>query len=141
MYRKLFHNASRKDYILLQQDYRDMEFFITATSTLIKKSNGAIKKKEALQPPKEKGDYRNDTDRMRLDFLKFFRNFIPKCGLFYQEPLCAGLFSACSEANLDLILEKFVTAVHSAIFGRFQKCSFNTDENEEKQIIPFHKRG
>jgi hypothetical protein len=141
MYRDLFHNAPKKDYPLLPQDYRDMEFFITACSTLLKKTNGAIKKKEADKPQKEKGDYRNDTDRMRLDFLKFLRKFIPKCGLFFEEPLVGGLFSACSEANLDSVLDKFVTAVHSAIFGRFQKCSFRTEEGDEKQIIPYDKRG
>jgi hypothetical protein len=141
MYRKLFHNASQSDYPLLPQDYQDMGFFIAASSTLLKKTNASMKKKEINQPPKEKGTYRNDTDRMRLDFLKFLRKFIPKCGLFFQDPMCSGLFSTCSDASLDFVLDKFVTAVHSAIFGIFEECSFSTDEGVDKQIIPFDKKG
>jgi hypothetical protein len=141
MYRKLFHNASKSDYPLFAKDYQDMGFFLTATTTLIKKTNAAIKMKEANNQPKEKGEYKTDTDRMRLDFLKFLRIFIPKCGLFFQDPTCSGLFSTCNEANFDFVLDKFVTAVHSAIFGTFEICTYHTEGGDEKQIIPFDKKG
>jgi hypothetical protein len=142
MYRKLFHNASKSDYALLSKDYQDMGFFLTATTTLIKKTNAAIKKKEINQQPTEKGEFKSDTDRMRLDFLKFLKTFILNCGLFFQDTTCSGLFSACSEANFDFVLDKFVTAVHSAIFGTFETCTYHTEEEgDEKQIIPFDKKG
>jgi hypothetical protein len=141
MYRDLFHKASKKDYALLSKDYQDMGFFLIATTTLIKKTNAAMKTKETNRQPTEKGEYKSDTDRMRLDFLKFLKKFILNCGLFFQDPTCSGLFTACSEANFDFVLDKFVTAVHSAIFGTFEICTYRTEEGDEKQIIPFDKKG
>jgi hypothetical protein len=61
--------------------------------------------------------------------------------VFYTEPLCSGLFSNCKDINLDMMLEKFVTALYSSLFGSFETDTFISEEGEMVSVTPFDKRG
>jgi hypothetical protein len=112
---------------------------LTECNKLLAKTN--VKETNGGQEIKEKGSFKQATDRTRLDFLKIIRSMVDSSCVFYTEPLCSGLFSNCKDINLDMMVEKFVTALHSALFGSFETDTFINEENEMVSVTPFDKRG
>jgi hypothetical protein len=122
-----------------EEQKKDMFKLLTECNKLLAKTN--VKETNGGQEIKEKGSFKQATDRTRLDFLKIIRSMVDSSCVFYTEPLCSGLFSNCKDINLDMMVEKFVTALHSAFFGSFETDTFLNEEGEMVSIVPFDKRG
>jgi hypothetical protein len=122
-----------------EEQKKNMFNFITNCTKLLAKTN--VKEKNGGNELKEKGSFKNGSDRTRLDFLKIIRTMVDASCVFYTEPLCSGLFSNCKDINLDMMLEKFVTALYSSLFGSFETDTFISEEGEMVSVTPFDKRG
>jgi hypothetical protein len=122
-----------------EEEKKTMFQLLTNCTKLLAKTN--VKDANGGNELKEKGSFKQPTDRTRLDFLKIIRSMVDNSCVFYTEPLCSGLFSNCKDINLDMMVEKFVTALHSALFGSFEADTFMNEEGEMVSVIPFDKRG
>jgi hypothetical protein len=122
-----------------EEQKKKMFKLLTDSNKLLAKTN--VKETNGGKEIKEKGSFKQPTDRTRLDFLKIIRSMVANSCVFYTEPLCSGLFSNCKDINLDMMVEKFVTALHSAFFGSFETDTFLNEDGEMVSIVPFDNRG
>jgi hypothetical protein len=76
-----------------EEQKKDMFKLLTECNKLLAKTN--VKETNGGKEIKEKGSFKQATDRTRLDFLKIIRSMVANSCVFYTEPLCSGLFSNC----------------------------------------------